>query len=89
MANYQVPEHLEGLLQTFTEMMTGNSSQENVETVLEWAIYMHIRNTMPPLVQHWGTAAPEESAKIKAAILKVKSLNEDLKLRRQVQAKPE
>ena len=37
---YQVPEHMQVLLNTFTEMMTGEASEENIQTVLQWSLYM-------------------------------------------------
>ena len=81
-AKYQVPEHMHVLLNTFTEMMTGEASPENIDLVLQWAVYMHIRGVMPPMVQHWNNAAPEEAAKVKDAIQKMRQLNEAYKASR-------
>lgn len=79
---YQVPEHMHVLLNTFTEMMTGEATEENIQTVLQWSLYMHMRSVMPPMVQHWNGVAPEEAAKVKEAIQQVKALNEAWKANR-------
>lgn len=81
----QVPEQLETLLNTFTEMMTGEATPENIETVLQWALYMHMRSVMPPLVQHWRTAEPEHAQTVSDAIKRVQALNTAVKEKRQVQ----
>ena len=83
---FQVPAHMQELVSTFTEMMTGEASQENVETVLQWALYMHVRSVMPPLVAHWGQANPEGAAQVQEAIKQVKALNEAWKAKRQAAA---
>lgn len=80
---YQVPEHMQVLLNTFTEMMTGEASEENIQTVLQWSLYMHMRSVMPPMVQHWNSVAPEEAAKVREAIQQVKTLNEAWKAKRE------
>ncbi|KEO84496.1 DUF2573 family protein [Tumebacillus flagellatus] len=82
---YTVPQNVETLLKTFTEMMTGESSPENVEAVLQWAIYMHVRSVMPPLVQHWRSADPENAQEVSEAIKQVQALNAALKEKRAAQ----
>ncbi|MDB5084792.1 MAG: hypothetical protein JWN30_1678 [Bacilli bacterium] len=79
---YQVPVHMQGLIKSFAEMMTGESTPERIEILLQWALYMHIRSVMPPLAAHWNQSHPEESATVKEAIQKLQSLNEQWKASR-------
>jgi hypothetical protein len=83
---YTVPKNIETLVNTFTEMMTGEASQENVEAVVQWAIYMHVRSVMPPLVQHWRTAEPENGQAVSEAIKQVQALNAAWKEKRQAES---
>lgn len=74
---YQVPAHIGSLLETYSEMMTGDKSPETVELALQYALYMAIRGHMPPLVQHWNGLNPEASEQVKAAVQQLQAMNKE------------
>lgn len=57
-----IPE-LAGLLEKFTELLTGEATPERIEMVKNWALYSHMQKVMPPLVQHWGSEPEHQQAK--------------------------
>lgn len=75
-----VPE-LDGLLHTFTELLTGEATPERVEMVKVWALYTHMTKAMPPLVQHWGSESKhaEAKARIREIIEQIKQWNQEKK----------
>ncbi len=59
-----VPE-LDGLLHTFTQLLTGEATPERIEMVKVWCLYSHISKVMPPMVQHWGSLQEHQEARAK------------------------
>ncbi|NGQ93860.1 DUF2573 family protein [Brevibacillus sp. SYP-B805] len=59
-----IPE-LEGLVEKFTELLTGEATPERIEMVKIWCLYSHMQKVMPPLVQHWGSEPEHQEAKEK------------------------
>lgn len=82
--NEIVPE-MDDLLYKFTELLTGEASEEMVEKVLVWSLYSHMLKVMPPLVQHWTADHPQEKAKIREIFETIQRLNQEnkVKIRRQ------
>lgn len=75
-----VPE-LDDLFYKFTELLTGEATEENMEYVRVWALYSHISKVMPPLIQHWSAEPGSEQAraKIKEVFEAVQRLNQENK----------
>ncbi|WP_134684453.1 DUF2573 family protein [Brevibacillus migulae] len=73
-----IPE-LEGLLEKFTELLTGEATPERIDMVKNWCIYSHIQKVMPPLVQHWGSEPEHQQAKadIQKTIDQLKQWNQE------------
>lgn len=73
-----VPE-IDELLYKFTELLTGEATEERVEMVKLWAIYSHMQKAMPPLVQHWGSEPEHQEAKanIRRIIEQIKQWNQE------------
>jgi argininosuccinate lyase len=73
-----VPE-VEELLYKFTELVTGEASEERVEMVKVWALYTHMQKAMPPLIQHWGSEPEHQEAKskIKEIVEQIKQWNQE------------
>jgi len=69
-------EHLEALLEKYSELLVGNSSGDVKEKVKAWALYSHIGKSMPALIQHWSTLYPEARGEMKEIINEIKQLNE-------------
>ncbi|RKD21750.1 DUF2573 domain-containing protein [Ammoniphilus oxalaticus] len=62
--NKLVPE-LDGLIYKFTELLTGEATDENIEMVKIWCMYSHMLKVMPPLVKHWTSIEEHQDAKRK------------------------
>ncbi|GAA4716263.1 DUF2573 family protein [Brevibacillus fulvus] len=65
---------LEGLLEKFTERLTGEATPERIELVKLWCLFGHMQRVMPPLVQHWASVAEHQEAKAK-----LREINEQIK----------
>jgi hypothetical protein len=55
---------LDGLVEKFTELLTGEATPERIEMVKIWCLYSHMQKVMPPLVQHWGSEIEHQAAKV-------------------------
>lgn len=88
-SNFQVPEHMHSLIAAFAEMMTGESTPEHIDILLQWSLYMHIRSVMPPLLSHWNQENPENAEKVKKAMKELQALNQHWKASRQQQPETE
>lgn len=75
-----VPE-LDGLLYKFTELLTGEATEERMEMVKVWCLYNHMLKVMPPLVKHWTTEPQHQEAKrkIREIFEEIQRLNEENK----------
>ncbi|AIZ61472.1 YusU family protein [Bacillus safensis] len=72
----ELDEKLEGLLDKYTELLLGESTDELKQDVKQWVIYSHIAKSMPPLAKHFNETYPEAKEEIKETIQRIKQLNE-------------
>ena len=72
----ELEEKLEGLLDKYTELLLGESTDELKQDVKQWVIYSHIAKSMPPLAKHFNETYPEAKEEIKHTIQRIKQLNE-------------
>ncbi|ATH73607.1 YusU family protein [Bacillus altitudinis] len=72
----ELDEKLEGLLDKYTELLLGESTDELKQDVKQWVIYSHIAKSMPPLAKHFNETYPEAKEEIKHMIQRIKQLNE-------------
>lgn len=61
--NSRFTEEFDGLVEKFSELVTGDASPEMVEKIKVWSIYNHIHKTMPALTSHWNQLHPEGKAR--------------------------
>lgn len=69
-------EQFKALLEKYSELLVGESSEETTEKVKAWALYTHIAKSMPALAKHWNELYPEAKVEMKTIINEVKELNE-------------
>ncbi|KRU18070.1 YusU family protein [Bacillus pumilus] len=72
----ELNEKLEGLLEKYTELLLGESTDELKQDVKQWVIYSHIAKSMPPLAKHFNETYPEAKEEIKETIQRIKQMNE-------------
>lgn len=70
-------EQFDGLLEKYTELLLGESSEERKEQVQKWALYSYIAKTMPALVKHWNETYPDGKEEMVHLIANIKKLNEE------------
>jgi hypothetical protein len=66
----------EALLEKYSELLVGESTEETKEKVKAWALYSHIAKSMPALINHWNGLYPEAKEEMKAIVNEIKLLNE-------------
>jgi uncharacterized protein YjdB len=84
-----IPE-MDGLVEKFTELLTGEATDTNIEMVKAWALYSHMLKVMPSLVKHWTSEEQHQDAKLKIRNLfeEIQQMNEQNKTKmREQQAK--
>lgn len=69
-------QQFEALLEKYSELLVGDSSDEVKEKVKAWALYTHIGKSMPALIQHWSSLYPEARGEMKEVIAEIKEMNE-------------
>ncbi|MEW9669260.1 DUF2573 family protein [Ammoniphilus sp. 3BR4] len=81
MASDKLVPEMDGLLYKFTELLTGEATEERVEMVKVWSIYSHMLKVMPPLVKHWTSEEQHQEAKqkIREIFEEIQRLNEENK----------
>ncbi|MEK8127766.1 DUF2573 family protein [Paenibacillus filicis] len=67
------------LVEKFSELLTGDASEEMVEKIKIWSLYNHIHKTMPALASHWNQNHPESRADIRSLYEEVRELNQKLR----------
>ncbi|MGQ9022230.1 YusU family protein [Bacillus sp. 18-5] len=72
----ELDEKLEGLLDKYTELLLGESTDALKQEVKQWVIYSHIAKSMPPLAKHFNETYPEAKEEIKETIQRIKQMNE-------------
>lgn len=75
--NEKFKEQFAGLLEKYSELLVGNSSQEVKEKVEVWALYTQIAKSMPALAKHWNELYPDAKAEMVNVISEIKKLNEE------------
>ncbi|PFO02568.1 hypothetical protein COJ85_15385 [Bacillus sp. AFS076308] len=66
----------EALLDKYSELLVGESSEDTKEKVKAWALYTHIAKSMPALAKHWNGMYPDAKEEMKLIINEIKELNE-------------
>lgn len=69
-------QQFEALLEKYSELLVGDSSEETKEKVKAWALYSHMAKSMPALIKHWNGLYPEAKDELKVIINEIKQLNE-------------
>ncbi|MCC9088595.1 YusU family protein [Bacillus pumilus] len=72
----ELDEKLEGLLDKYTELLLGETTEALKKDVKQWVIYSHIAKSMPPLAKHFNETYPEAKEEIKETIQRIKQMNE-------------
>ncbi|PMC40567.1 DUF2573 domain-containing protein [Bacillus sp. UMB0899] len=72
----KLKDQFDGLVEKYSELLVGDSSDEVKEKVKMWALYTHISKSMPPLAKHWNATYPDAKDNLKAIINDIKVLNE-------------
>jgi hypothetical protein len=72
-------EQFEALIEKYSELLIGESSEETKEKVKAWALYTHIAKTMPALAKHWNELYPEAKDEMREMINEIKLLNEQFR----------
>lgn len=72
----ELDEKLEGLLEKYTELLLGESTDALKQDVKQWIIYSHFAKNMPPLAKHFNETYPEAKDEIKEIIQRIKLMNE-------------
>ncbi|MFE8696644.1 DUF2573 family protein [Cytobacillus sp. FJAT-53684] len=75
--NEELKAQMDGLLEKYSELLFGETSQELKEQVQAWVLYSHIAKSMPPLVQHWNSTYPDAKEEVKKLIAEIKTRNEE------------
>jgi hypothetical protein len=69
-------KQFEALLEKYSELLVGASTDETKEKVKVWALYSHIAKSMPALAKHWNGLYPDAKEEMKQIINEIKVLNE-------------
>jgi len=69
-------QQFEALLEKYSELLVGESSEDTKEKVKAWALYTHIAKSMPALAKHWNELYPDGKEEMKQIISEIKQLNE-------------
>ncbi|PAE36509.1 DUF2573 family protein [Bacillus sp. 7884-1] len=69
-------EQFEALLEKYSDLLVGESSEETKEKIKTWALYTQIAKSMPALAKHWNELYPEAKEEMIEMINEIKLLNE-------------
>ena len=69
-------KQFEALLEKYSDLMVGESTEELKEKVKMWALYSHIAKSMPALAKHWNGLYPDAKEEMKQIINEIKVMNE-------------
>ncbi|RSK28475.1 DUF2573 family protein [Bacillus sp. HMF5848] len=69
-------EKLDALLEKYTELMVGDTTEELKQKLEVYALYSHIAKSMPPLVKHWHELYPDTKEEMKRLFHEIKQMNE-------------
>lgn len=69
-------QQFEALLEKYSELLVGDSTDLVKEKVKIYSLYSHIAKTMPALTKHWNGLYPDAKDQVVAIMNDVKTLNE-------------
>ena len=69
-------KQFEALLEKYSELLVGESTEETKEKVKVWALYSHIAKSMPALAKHWNGLYPDAKVEMMQIINEIKVMNE-------------
>jgi hypothetical protein len=69
-------KQFEALLEKYSELLVGESTDETKEKVKVWALYSHIAKSMPALAKHWNGLYPDAKEEMMQIINEIKVMNE-------------
>ncbi|MBT2729114.1 YusU family protein [Bacillus sp. ISL-75] len=69
-------KQFEALLEKYSELLVGESTDETREKVKVWALYSHIAKSMPALAKHWNGLYPDAKEEMMQIINEIKVMNE-------------
>jgi hypothetical protein len=69
-------KQFEALLDKYSELLIGETTDDTKEKVKAWALYTHIAKSMPALAKHWNELYPDAKEEMKVIINEIKQLNE-------------
>ncbi|MFL6516625.1 MAG: YusU family protein [Bacillus sp. (in: firmicutes)] len=69
-------KQFEALLEKYSELLVGESTDETKEMVKVWALYSHIAKSMPALAKHWNGLYPDAKEEMMQIINEIKVMNE-------------
>lgn len=69
-------KQFEALLEKYSELLVGESTDETKEKVRVWALYSHIAKSMPALAKHWNGLYPDAKEEMMQIINEIKVMNE-------------
>ncbi|MEH7076336.1 DUF2573 family protein [Neobacillus drentensis] len=69
-------KQFEALLEKYSELLVGQSTEETKEKVKMWALYTQIAKSMPALAKHWNGLYPDAKEEMKQIINEIKVMNE-------------
>ncbi|SMQ84043.1 Protein of unknown function [Bacillus sp. OV166] len=69
-------KQFEALLEKYSELLVGESTDETKEKVKVWALYSHIAKSMPALAKHWNGLYPDAKEEMIQIINEIKVMNE-------------
>lgn len=75
--NDQFTEQFDGLIEKYTELLTGESDPELQEKIRYWALYTYIAKSMPALAKHWNSTYPEAKQEMVMIIQEIKKRNDE------------
>lgn len=74
--NEKLEKQLDGLLEKYTELLLGETSEDQKDKVKAWVLYTYISKSMPPLVKHWNEQYPDAKQDMMTLIKEIKELND-------------
>lgn len=75
--NNQFIEQFDGLIEKYTELLTGENDPDLQEKVRYWALYSYIAKSMPSLAKHWNATYPDAKQEMIKLIQEIKKRNDE------------
>ncbi len=74
--NKEFELQFEALLDKYSELLVGDTSDDVKEKVKIYSLYTHIAKTMPALAKHWNGTYPQAKQELMQIMNDIKILNE-------------